>query len=89
MNGLLDKGAKSIRIRVFEFASPAVETGTHRVENMAETGGLDRELTADACSLTKFTNRPGNIIVSGSPPPSMILSMMICLRSEDKGFPGI
>ena len=43
-----------------------------------------------ACStLTKFTNRPGNIIVSGLPPPSMILSMMICLRSEDKGFPGI
>ena len=35
-------------------------------------------------------NRPGNLtIVSGSPPPSMILSIMICLRSEDKGFPGI
>ena len=26
MNGLLDKGARSIRIRVFEFASPAVES---------------------------------------------------------------
>ena len=39
--------------------------------------------------LTKFTNRPGNIIVHGLPPPSMILSRMICLRSEDKGFPGI
>ena len=36
MKGLLDKGAKSIRIRVFEFASPAVDTGIHRVENMAE-----------------------------------------------------
>ena len=45
MNGLLDKGAKSIRIRVFEFASPAVDTGIHRVENMAETGAEDRELT--------------------------------------------
>ena len=32
MNGLLDKEAKSIRIRVFEFASPAVDTGIHRVE---------------------------------------------------------
>ena len=42
MNSLLDKGAKSIRIRVFEFASPAVDTGIHRVENMAET---DRKLT--------------------------------------------
>ena len=45
MKGLLDKGAKSIRIRVFEFASPAVDTGIHRVENMAETGAEDRELT--------------------------------------------
>ena len=45
MNGLLDKGAKSIRIRVFEFASPAVDTGIHRVENMAETGAEDRALT--------------------------------------------
>ena len=45
MNGLLDKGAKSIRIRVFEFASPAVDTGIHRVENMAETGAEDREQT--------------------------------------------
>ena len=45
MNGLLDKGTKSIRIRVFEFASPAVDTGIHRVENMAETGAEDRELT--------------------------------------------
>ena len=45
MNGLLDKGAKSIRIRVFELASPAVDTGIHRVENMAETGAEDRELT--------------------------------------------
>ena len=45
MNGLLDKGAKSIRIRVFEFASPAVDTGIHRVENMAETGAEDHELT--------------------------------------------
>ena len=45
MNGLLDKGAKSIRIRVFEFASPAVDTGIHRVENMAETGAEVRELT--------------------------------------------
>ena len=45
MNGLLDKGAKSIRIRVFEFASAAVDTGIHRVENMAETGAEDRELT--------------------------------------------
>ena len=34
MNGLLDKGAKSIRIRVI-----------HRVEYMAETGAEDRELT--------------------------------------------
>ena len=91
MNGLLDKGAKNIRIRVFEFASPAVDAGIHSVENMAEAGAEDRELlNTDACStLTKFTNRPGNIIVSGLPPPSMILSMMICLRSEDKGFPGI
>ena len=91
MNGLLDKGAKNIRIRVFEFASPAVDTGIHSVENMAETGAEDRELlNTDARStLTNFTNRPGNIIVSGLPPPSMILSMMICLRSEDKGFPGI
>ena len=91
MNGLLDKGAKSIRIRVFEFASPALDSGIHRVENMAETGAEDRELlNTDACStLTNFTNRPGNIIVCGLPPPSMILSMMICLRSEDKGFPGI
>ena len=45
MNGLLDKGAKSIRIRVFEFASPAVVTGIHRVENMAETEAEVRELT--------------------------------------------
>ena len=45
MNNLLDKGAKSIRIRVFEFASPAVDTGIHRVENMAETGAEDHELT--------------------------------------------
>ena len=45
MKGLLDKGAKSIRIRVFEFASPAVNTGIHRVENMAETGAEDRKLT--------------------------------------------
>ena len=45
MNGLLDKGAKSIRIRVFEFASPAVDTGIHRVENMAETGAEVRALT--------------------------------------------
>ena len=45
MNGLLDKGTKSIRIRVFEFASPAVDTGIHRVENMAETGAEVRELT--------------------------------------------
>ena len=45
MNSLLNKGAKSIRIRVFEFASPAVDTGIHRVENMAETGAEDRELT--------------------------------------------
>ena len=45
MNDLLDKGAKSIRIRVFEFASPAVDTGIHRVENMAETGAEDRKLT--------------------------------------------
>ena len=45
MKGLLDKGAKSIRIRIFEFASPAVDTGIHRVENMAETGAEDRELT--------------------------------------------
>ena len=90
MNGLLHKGAKSIRIRVFEFASPAVDTGIHRVENMAETGAEDRELTRNAClTLTKFTNRPGNVIISGLPPPSMILSMMICLRIEDKGFPGI
>ena len=44
MNGLLHKGAKSIRIRVFEFASPAVDTGIHRVENMAETGAEVREL---------------------------------------------
>ena len=28
MKGLLDKGAKSVRIRVFEFAPPAVDTGT-------------------------------------------------------------
>ena len=34
MNGLLDKGAKSIRIKVI-----------HRVEYMAETGAEDRELT--------------------------------------------
>ena len=45
MNDLLDKGAKSIRIWVFEFASPAVDTGIHRVENMAETGAEDRKLT--------------------------------------------
>ena len=45
MKGLLDKRAKSIRIRVFEFSSPAVDTGIHRVENMAETGAEDRELT--------------------------------------------
>ena len=45
MKGLLDKGAKSIRIGVFEFASPAVDTGIHRVENMAETRAEDRELT--------------------------------------------
>ena len=45
MKGLLDKGAKSIRIRVFEFASPAVDAGIHRVENMADTGAEDRELT--------------------------------------------
>ena len=45
MNGLLDKGAKSIRIRVFEFASPALDTGIHRVESMAETGAEVRELT--------------------------------------------
>ena len=30
MNSLLDKGAKSIRIRVFEFTSPAVDSGIHR-----------------------------------------------------------
>ena len=45
MIGLLDKGAKSIRIRVFEFPSPAVGAGIHRVENMAETGAEDPELT--------------------------------------------
>ena len=45
MNGLLDKGAKSIRIRVFEFASPAVDTSIHRVEKTAETGAEVRELT--------------------------------------------
>ena len=45
MKGLLDKGAKSIRIRVFEFASPAVDPGIHRVENMAETGAENRKLT--------------------------------------------
>ena len=45
MNGLLDKGAKSIRIRVFEFASPAVDTGIHRVENTAEMGAEVPELT--------------------------------------------
>ena len=45
MKGFLDKGAKSIRIRVFEFASPAVDSGIHRVENMAEKGAEDRELT--------------------------------------------
>ena len=46
MNALLDKGSKSIRIRVFEFASPAVDNGIdHRIENMAETGAEDRELT--------------------------------------------
>ena len=45
MNDLLDKGAKNIRIRVFEFASPAADTGIHRVENMAETGAEDREQT--------------------------------------------
>ena len=69
MNSLLDKGAKNIRIRVFEFASPAVDTGIHSVENMAETGAEDRELlNTDACStLTKFTNWPGNIIVTGLP----------------------
>ena len=51
---------------------------------MAETGAEDRELTrTHVATLTKFTNRSANIIVSGSPPPSMILSMMICLRSED------
>ena len=45
MNGLLDKGAKSIRIRVFEFASPALDSGIHRVESMAETAAEVRELT--------------------------------------------
>ena len=45
MNGLLDKGTKSIRIRVFEFASPAIDNGIHRIENLAETGAEDRELT--------------------------------------------
>ena len=45
MNGLLDKGAKSIRIRVFEFASPALDSGIHRVESMAETGAEVGELT--------------------------------------------
>ena len=85
MNGLLDKGARSIRIRVFEFASPAVESRKDGWD-----GSRGSRANTDACSmLTKFTNRPGNIIVSGLPPPSMILSMMICLRSEDKGFPGI
>ena len=29
MNGLLEKGAENIRIRVFEFPSPAVDTGIH------------------------------------------------------------
>ena len=58
MNGLSDKGAKNIRIRVFEFASPAVDTGIHSVENMAETRAEDRELlNTDECStLTNFTN---------------------------------
>ena len=45
MKGLKDRGAKNIRIRVFEFASPAVDTGINRIENMAETGAEDRELT--------------------------------------------
>ena len=85
MNDLLDKGAKNIRIRVFELASPAVDTGIHGWDG---SGGS--QANTDACStLTKFTNRPGNIIVSGLLPLSMTLSMMICLRSEDKGFPGI
>ena len=44
MNGLLDKGAKSIRLTVFEFALPAVDSGIHSVENIAETGADDREL---------------------------------------------
>ena len=90
MNSLLDKGAKSIRIRVFEFTSPAIDTGYSQSRKHGWDRSRGSRANTDAClTLTKFTNRPGNIIVSGLPPPSMILSMMICLRSEDKGFPGI
>ena len=41
MNDLLDKGAKNIRIRVFEFASPAVWMLVY----MAEMGAEVRKLT--------------------------------------------
>ena len=76
MNDLLDKGAKNIRIRVFELASPAVDTDIHGWD-----GSRGSQANTDAClTLTKFTNRPGNIIVSGLLPLSMTLSMMICLR---------
>ena len=59
MKGLLDKGAKSIRIRVFEFALPAVDTGIHRVENMADTGAEDRGLTATQMHVRRSLDLPG------------------------------
>ena len=83
MNDLLDKGAKSIRIWVF--ASRRYWYSQSRKHGWDGSRGL--QANTDACStLTKFTNRPRNIIVSGLTPPSIILSKMICLRSEDKRF---
>ena len=55
MNALLDKGTKSIRIRVFEFASPAVDNGIdHRIENMAETGALNLQIDREISLLVGY-----------------------------------
>ena len=55
MNALLDKETKSIRIRVFEFTSPAVDNGIdHRIENMAETGALNLQIDREISLLVGY-----------------------------------
>ena len=53
MNDLLDKGAKNIRIRVFEFASPAVWMLVY----MAEMGADVRKLTRTPSNVWQFASQ--------------------------------